>query len=72
MLERNNRRRKKLSCCLVYNLVVEIRNIQTNKQKTKKKQTLRTFEAYSLSDVCLQNREEARALVAGYMSQLKL
>lgn len=61
--------KKKLSCPLVYNLVVEIRNKQT---KPKIKQTLRTFEAYILSDVYLQNREEAKALVAGYMSQLKL
>lgn len=60
--------KKKLSCPLVYNLVVEIRNKQTK----PKKQSLRTFEAYILSDVCLQNRDEAKALVAGYMSQLKL
>lgn len=37
---------------MVYNLVVEIRNKQTK----PKKQTLRTFEAYILSDVSLQNR----------------
>lgn len=67
MLERNNRRRKKLSCLLVYNLVVETRNIQI-KKPLKPHKTSRLFGAYILSDVCLQNKEEAEALVAAYMS----
>lgn len=62
--------KQKLSCPLVYNLVVEIRNIQTTTTKTKN-QTLRLFGACILSDVCLQSMEEAKALVAGYRSQLK-
>lgn len=71
MLERNNRRRKKLSCLLVYNLVVETRNIQIKKSPPKSHKTSRLFGAYILSDVCLQNKEEAGPLVAGYMRWVK-
>lgn len=72
MLERNNRRRKKLSCLLVYNLVVETRNIQIKKKTPPiPHKTSRLFGAYILSDVCLQNKEEAGPLVAGYMRWVK-
>lgn len=72
MLERNSERRKKLSCLLVYNLVVETRNIQVKKKNTPQTpQNSRLFRAYILSAVCLQNKEEAEALVAGHMSRVK-
>lgn len=71
MLERNNRRRKKLSCLLVYNLVVETRNIQIKKTPPKSHKTSRLFGAYILSDVCLQNKEEAGPLVAAYTRWVK-
>lgn len=71
MLERNNRRRKKLSCLLVYNLVVETRNIQIKNTPPKPHKTSRLFGAYILSDVCLQNKEETGPLVAGYMRWVK-
>lgn len=70
MLERNNRRRKKLFCLLVYNLVVETRNIQKNPPKTPPHNS-RLFRAYILTDVCLQDKEGAKALVADYISQVK-
>lgn len=67
MLERNNRRGKK-SCLLAYNLVIETRNIQIKKTPPKPHKISRLFGAYILSDVCLQNKEEAEALVAACMS----
>lgn len=72
MLERNNRRRKELVCLLVYNLVVETRNIQIKKKPPKTPpQNSRLFRAYILIDVCLQDKEGAKDLVADSISQVK-